>query len=87
MQCATKAPENAAMRLRFAEEDKAKALNAAGYNLSTASSGVGSRYDTPRSLEDYDLELLYSGESDGDTDLTKAAVKTEPKAAMKDPNK
>uniref|UniRef100_A0AAV1UVM2 Uncharacterized protein n=1 Tax=Peronospora matthiolae TaxID=2874970 RepID=A0AAV1UVM2_9STRA len=80
--CAAKASRNGAIKLSFFPADQVKAVNAAGENLPTASSGAGSRGDALLGLEDHDLKQIYSGESDGDTESTKATTKTEPSAAM-----
>ena len=77
MRCVAKAAGNAAMRLRSAAADKAKAVSASGNNLPAAFSGEVSRGDAPRGLEDYDLKIIYSGESDGDITATKATTNTE----------
>uniref|UniRef100_M4BZI3 RxLR effector candidate protein n=1 Tax=Hyaloperonospora arabidopsidis (strain Emoy2) TaxID=559515 RepID=M4BZI3_HYAAE len=89
MRCAAKAAaDSAAMRLRSSAAEEVRTLNAAGDNLSAASSSqpasdtaVGSRGDAPRDIEDYELKLIYSGESDGDTDSKKPATNKVPDSA------
>ena len=52
MRCAAKGAGNAAMRLRSAAADGAKAVNASGDSLPAASSSAVLRGDAPRGLED-----------------------------------
>uniref|UniRef100_A0AAV1VF44 Uncharacterized protein n=1 Tax=Peronospora matthiolae TaxID=2874970 RepID=A0AAV1VF44_9STRA len=75
MSCAVKAAGNADARLRSASAEEAEDFYAAGYNPTASSSSrpaagtaVGSRCRAPRDLEKYELEHIYSGESDEDAD-------------------
>uniref|UniRef100_M4C2L8 RxLR effector candidate protein n=1 Tax=Hyaloperonospora arabidopsidis (strain Emoy2) TaxID=559515 RepID=M4C2L8_HYAAE len=76
MRCAVKAATSAAVILRSAAAEEAKFLNAAGDNTPAAS--LGSCGDAPHDIGDFELEFIYSGELDGDTDSQKAAAKNEP---------
>ena len=82
MRCAAKASENAAMRLRSAAADEARAVNASGDNFVLLFLVQAHAVMHRMASKDYDLELIYSGESDGDTDSTKAATKTEPSKSV-----
>ena len=88
MLCADKAAGSAVMRLSSAAARETKTANAAGHNSSSASAVhpaavayVGSRGDAPRDIIDYELELIYSGESGGDTASKKSAAEKEPEVA------
>ena len=82
---AAKDAGSVAMRLRSLAAEETKTSNATGDSFPAASSehpaadaAVGPCSDTPREIEDYDFVLIYSGESDGDTDSNKAATEKEP---------
>ena len=88
MRCVDKAAGSAETRLRSPAAEEAKTLNAAGDNPpATLSShpvvvdAVSSRGVSPRDIEEYELELIYSGESDGDTESKKPAAVPEPDVA------
>uniref|UniRef100_M4BMQ4 RxLR effector candidate protein n=1 Tax=Hyaloperonospora arabidopsidis (strain Emoy2) TaxID=559515 RepID=M4BMQ4_HYAAE len=83
MRCAAKAAENAAIRIRSAAAGKTGSPEAAD----VSSSAAGARGDAPRDIGDYELELIYSGESDGETDSKEAKAKEEPELAKPEPTK
>ena len=67
MRCAAKDAENAAMRLRSAAVGETASPEAADVSSSAASatqSAAVARGDAPRDIGDYELELIYSGETD-----------------------
>ena len=75
MQCAVKSAENAAMRLRSAEAgvtgspEAAKVISSAASATQPATvAAADARGDAPRDIGDYKLELIYLGDSDGDTE-------------------
>uniref|UniRef100_M4BBC6 Uncharacterized protein n=1 Tax=Hyaloperonospora arabidopsidis (strain Emoy2) TaxID=559515 RepID=M4BBC6_HYAAE len=82
------------MRLRSAAAGETGLPEAADVSSSVASAtqsaavaAAGARGDAPRDIGDYELELIYSGESDGGTDSKEAKVKEEPELAKPEPTK
>uniref|UniRef100_M4BHI8 Uncharacterized protein n=1 Tax=Hyaloperonospora arabidopsidis (strain Emoy2) TaxID=559515 RepID=M4BHI8_HYAAE len=59
------------MRLRSATAGETGTPEAAD----VSSSAAGARGDAPRDIGDYELELIYSGESDGETESKEAKAK------------
>ena len=92
MRCAAKAADNAAMRLHSAASRESGSLEASDVSSSIASAtqpaavaAAGARGDAPRDVGDYELELIYSGESDGETDWKEAKAKEDPELAKSEP--
>ena len=82
------------MRLRSAAAGETGSPEAADVSSSAASAtqlaavaAAGARGDAPRDIRDYELELIYSGESDGEADSKEAKAKQEPELAKPEPTK
>uniref|UniRef100_M4B374 RxLR effector candidate protein n=1 Tax=Hyaloperonospora arabidopsidis (strain Emoy2) TaxID=559515 RepID=M4B374_HYAAE len=52
--------------------------SAASMTKPAAATAAGARGDAPHDIGDYELELIYSGESDGESDSKEAKAKDEP---------
>ena len=81
MRRAAKAAENSAMRLRSSSAGETGSPEASD----VSSSAAGARGDAPRDIGDYELELIHSGESDGETESKEAKAKDEPELAKPEP--
>uniref|UniRef100_M4BAG2 Uncharacterized protein n=1 Tax=Hyaloperonospora arabidopsidis (strain Emoy2) TaxID=559515 RepID=M4BAG2_HYAAE len=82
------------MRLRSAAAGKTGSPEADDVSSSATSAtqpaagaAAGARGDASRDIGDYELELIYSGESDGETDSKEAKAKDELELAKPEPTK
>uniref|UniRef100_M4BCE4 Uncharacterized protein n=1 Tax=Hyaloperonospora arabidopsidis (strain Emoy2) TaxID=559515 RepID=M4BCE4_HYAAE len=82
------------MRLRSAAAGDTGTPEAADVSSSAASAthpaavaAASARGDAPRDIGDYELELIYSGDSDGETDSKESKAKGEPEVAKPEPTK
>ena len=93
MRCSTKAAEKASMRLRSASTAGETSSEAADVSTSAASTtqpaavtAAGTRYGSS-TLDEYELGIIYSDESDPESDSkeTHAAKEPEPETAKPEP--
>ena len=84
MWCAAEAAEKVAMRLLSAATGETGSPEAADVSSSAA---AGARGDASRDIGDYELELIYSGVSDGETDSKEAKAKDDPVLAELEPTR
>uniref|UniRef100_M4C4R3 Uncharacterized protein n=1 Tax=Hyaloperonospora arabidopsidis (strain Emoy2) TaxID=559515 RepID=M4C4R3_HYAAE len=82
------------MRLRSAAAGETATLEAADVSSSAASASqpaavaaAGARGDAPRDIGDYELELIYSGGPDGETDSKEEKANDESDLAKPEPTK
>ena len=94
MRCAAKAAGSAEMILRSASAEEANTFTGADkspYAVPAAQpaavAAVSSRGELPHDIGDYDLDLIYFGESDKKTNAKTKATKTETDVARPEPTK
>uniref|UniRef100_M4BYH9 RxLR effector candidate protein n=1 Tax=Hyaloperonospora arabidopsidis (strain Emoy2) TaxID=559515 RepID=M4BYH9_HYAAE len=80
------------MRLRSAGDTRSSEAadvisTAASTTQPAAVAAAGARGNAPRDIGDYELELIYSGESDDETDSKKAKAQYDPGLAKPEPTK